>query len=287
MVSAKINITQVQATKTSINPQRESASSNISPSDEQFSALHTDPRNPKESLYSNKCIIIGTIKSAIAIIAIIPQVLLITPRLDDTVLKASLIDAPTIGTKLLIAKRAVFIESESFPCAKTFFADNRKNNIDITKTLTEVKAVFIVLDIPLRLHPPIGLTIEMVRQDLTSGIRQTTKNPSTKVIASTEIAQLVVVLDIAPDIIPIVLIKGKKAFITLHNVLIYALVNSARPTQEWKIVIEKHRVEHSLKALFNAELERELQIEDKAQVTIISVNIETKLRATLSTPEKI
>ena len=48
---------------------------------------------------------IGSIISAIAIIAITPHEFFINDRDEDTVLNASLTDAPTNGTKLLIANR--------------------------------------------------------------------------------------------------------------------------------------------------------------------------------------
>lgn len=218
IVREKINKTHVQAIKTNINPQIESASSSISPSVIQPKALQIAPSKPKESLYNKIWIIIGTIKSEIAIIAIMPQVFFIIERLEATAFKESLIEAPTMGTKLLIAKRAVFIVIESLPCASTFFADKIKKSIDITNTITEVNVVLIVLEIPFKLQPLIGLTIEIVKQALTSGNRHTTKKLSVREIAITEVEQLIAVEDIAPVIIPIALIKGRKAFITLHNV---------------------------------------------------------------------
>ena len=69
-----------------------------------------DARRLKESLYKNKFIIIGSIINAITIMAITPLVLLIMDILLATVLNASFIDEPTIGTKLLIANLAVFNE---------------------------------------------------------------------------------------------------------------------------------------------------------------------------------
>ena len=52
IVREKINKTHVQAIKTNINPQIESASSSISPSVIQPKALQIAPSKPKESLYN-------------------------------------------------------------------------------------------------------------------------------------------------------------------------------------------------------------------------------------------
>ena len=69
----------------------------------------------KEILFKNRLIIMGRVIIAIETIAIIPQEDFIRDRLELRVLRASLTEEPTSGTKLLIAKRAVFIERESAP----------------------------------------------------------------------------------------------------------------------------------------------------------------------------
>lgn len=110
-----MNKTQVQHTSVKRNVQIELASSRIEPCSSHPTILETEPSIPKESLFKNKKIISGSIITAMAIIAIIPQELFINDILVETVRRASFIDAPTIGTKLLIAKRAVFIDKESTP----------------------------------------------------------------------------------------------------------------------------------------------------------------------------
>ena len=67
-------------------------------------------------MFKNRLIIIGSIKTTIEIIATTPQEFLINAKLEVTVLKASLTEEPTRGTKLLIAKRAVLIDKLSALC---------------------------------------------------------------------------------------------------------------------------------------------------------------------------
>ena len=110
MVNAKINKTQVQQTRVNKKPHIESASSKIAPSLYPPIDFDIDVNIEKESLFRNRFIIIGSIKTIIEIIAITPQEFFIKERLEVTVRSASLTDEPTRGTKLLMAKRAVFIE---------------------------------------------------------------------------------------------------------------------------------------------------------------------------------
>ena len=113
IVSAKINKTQVQETIVNKNPQIESASSRIALSLLTLIIFATDDKILKESLFKKRFIIIGSIRTAKEIIPIIPEDFFIRSRLEFTVLKASFTDAPTRGTKLLIANLAVLIETES------------------------------------------------------------------------------------------------------------------------------------------------------------------------------
>jgi len=106
----------VQHTSVNKNPQIESASSKIAPSLFPPIDFDIEDRMEKESLFKNKFIIIGSINTTMAMIATIPQELLIKERLDVTVLKASFTEEPTRGTKLLIAKRAVLIDKLSTLC---------------------------------------------------------------------------------------------------------------------------------------------------------------------------
>lgn len=120
MTRAKINKTQVQQTSVRANPQTESASSNTVASRCPPIALDIVAKIENESLFKNKFIMIGNIKTAIAIIAMMPHEFLISERLAVTVFNDSLTLEPTKGTKLLIANLAVFIEIVSTPCAIVF-----------------------------------------------------------------------------------------------------------------------------------------------------------------------
>lgn len=120
IVNAKINKTQLQQTRVSIKPQIESASSKIVASRCPPIAFDIVANTENESLFKNKLIIMGSIRTAIDIIPIIPQELLIKERLAVTVRRDSFIDEPTKGTKLLIANLAVFTEMESTLCAMVF-----------------------------------------------------------------------------------------------------------------------------------------------------------------------
>ena len=103
----------MQATIVNKKPQHESASSKIALSLSALTSCAIEERMLKESLFKNRLIIIGSIITAIAIIAIIPEDFLIKERLEETVRIASLTEEPTKGTKLLIANLTVFCERES------------------------------------------------------------------------------------------------------------------------------------------------------------------------------
>ncbi len=115
-----MNNMQVQETNVNKKPQTESASSKTVLSLLQLSSLDKEESRLNDSLFKNKLIIIGNIITATAIIAIIPQDFFINERLALTVLSASLTEAPTNGTKLLIANLAVFKEMESALCERVF-----------------------------------------------------------------------------------------------------------------------------------------------------------------------
>lgn len=150
IVNEKINKMQVQRTSVSKNPHIELASSITPYSLLQPSAFAIEAEILKNSLYNSNAMIIGNIRSAIVIIAIIPQEFFMSERLAVTVLKASFTVEPIIGIKLLIANLAVFIEIESAVCDKTFLQDKTNIKIDIINTVTPVNVFFNVLDIPLK-----------------------------------------------------------------------------------------------------------------------------------------
>ena len=75
----------------------------------------------------------------------IPQLDFITERLVDTDLKASLIDEPITGIRLLMANLAVFMLKVSAPCEIIPFAVNTNMKTDIINNVMPVKAFLIIL----------------------------------------------------------------------------------------------------------------------------------------------
>ena len=217
IVNPKINRTDAQATKVNKNVQTELASLNISPSLFKPISFDTELKNPKEILLSSKLMITGMIISKITIIAITPQEFLIMLKLLLTVLKASFIEAPTIGTKLLIANFAVFIDKVSAPCEIMFF--NEKINIKtvIVKIVIDVNAVLTVFVSPLKSFPPIGFIQAKAKHIFTRGRRETIKKLSTILINSAIEVLATAALVILPHIMLITLISGKNEFTTRHN----------------------------------------------------------------------
>lgn len=100
----------MQATSVNKKLQIESASSKIVASLCPLIAFDIVASIENDSLLRKRLINIGSIRTTMEIIAIIPQEFFINERLEVTVLKASFTDEPTRGTKLLIANLAVFID---------------------------------------------------------------------------------------------------------------------------------------------------------------------------------
>ena len=101
-----------------------------------------------EILLSTKYIIIGKIIKNTMKIPKTPQELFITPMLEETARSDSFTDAPTNGTKLLTTNFAVFKDTVSALCAKTFLSEKTKVKIDITNTVIEVNAVRTDFEMP-------------------------------------------------------------------------------------------------------------------------------------------
>ena len=216
MVKPKINKTHAQTTNVSKKVQIEFASSSIASSPFDPISFDIELNKPKDSLFSKRLIIIGIMIIIITIIAITPQEFLIILRLLVTVLNASLIDAPTIGTKLLIANLAVFIDKESDPCDITFFKEKINMKIDIVKMMTEVNVALIVLVIPLKSLLPIGLIQIKARQILTRGSKETIKKLSIMAINKVMEVLITAAFVMFPHIMLNTLINGKKELTTRH-----------------------------------------------------------------------
>ena len=125
-----------------------------------------------------------------------------------------------MGTKLLIANLAVFIDIESAPCAKIFLKEKTNIKIDMTNTVTEVKVFLISLDMPPNSIPPSAFIQLNIRHKFTKGSMKATKKPSTIEINKTIEALDIVAEVIFPLIICIVAIIGAKALITLQIISI-------------------------------------------------------------------
>ena len=231
IVTAKMKRIHVQQTMVNMCVQSALASSNISPCLSHFKIREIPPKSPNESLFKNRYITIGSIISAIKIIASAPQELLIMPRLAETVRNASFIEAPTIGTKELIAKRAVLIVSVSAPWEITFFKERINIKTDIINIVTEVNVVLMSLEIPPNSIPPIDLTQLKTIQILTSGSIHATNKTSVREINNTIAPLLIAAVDIFPLSICIVAIIGAKDDIVLQRILVYAVTLLARDTQ--------------------------------------------------------
>ena len=178
IVIEKIKRVQVQAIKVSIYVHKESASSKIALCMPQSIVLDMPPRSPKQSLFRKTYIIIGSIISAMTNIATTPHEFLIILRLVETVRNASLIEAPTMGTKLLIAKRAVFIDKRSASCVRIFLKEKININIDITNIVTEVNVFLTILETPPNSIPPRLFAQLSIIHIFTSGIIKTTRKLS-------------------------------------------------------------------------------------------------------------
>ena len=142
----------------------------------------------------------------------------IIPMLEDTVLNDSFTDAPTRGTKLLIANLAVLSESVSAPCAKTFLSEKTKVKIDIIKTVTEVKVVRVTLEIAPNSYPPIDFIQENIIESFINGNISLTRQVFITAIKIIIEVFSSIALEIFPLIISTVVIIGTNAFIDSQSV---------------------------------------------------------------------
>ena len=237
-------------------------------------------------MFKNRLITIGSINTATEIIAIIPHEFFINERLAVTVLSDSLTEEPTSGTKLLIAKRAVFIDKESTLWAIVFLYERTNIKIDITNTVTDVKAVFIDFDIPPKSSVPfMDLAQPRASEAFVSGNINETKNPSTKLIKRSMEPLEITAAVILPPIVKVAVIIGRKAPITVQRTPIYwaALLTSKVHTLKTVTVIQTQ--EHKENASFSPSLEIGALIALKTEIIIIKINIDAKLFNTSLIPD--
>ena len=218
----------------------------------QFKIFEIPPKSPNEILFRNRYIIIGNIINAIITIAKTPQELFIKPRLDETVRNASFIDAPTIGRKLLIAKRAVLIVSVSAPCDIMFLREKTNIKMDIINIVTEVKEFLISLDIPANSMPPIYLIELNTKQIFISGSIHETNNTSVSAIKRTIAPLPIAAVDIFPLSICIVAIIGANDDIAFIKILEYVVTFVAKDAHTLNTYIVMHSVEHDVNAICKA-----------------------------------
>lgn len=203
-----------------------------------------------------------------------------------TVLKASLTEAPTRGTKLLIAKRAVFKVRLSELWDNMFFVVKININIDITKTVTEVKVVFNVFEIPLKLPPPSGLMQAKDIQSFTRGSIKPTKNASINDISTSISVFKTTALERLPFIMLSVVISGTNAFITLDSVFKYEPTVLESEIQTLNTVSVTTRIEHIENDFFNASFVNELARVEKIDDMISKISIPENTLITSSTLAK-
>lgn len=203
-----------------------------------------------------------------------------------TVLKASLTEAPTRGTKLLIAKRAVFRVRLSELWDNMFLVVKININIDITKTVTEVKVVFNVFEIPLKLPPPRGFMQANDIHSFTSGSIKPTKKASINEISTSINVFKTTALEMFPFIMLSVVIKGANAFITCDSVFKYDPTVLEREIQTLNTVSVTTRIEHIENDFFNASFVSEFARVEKIDDMISKINIPENTLTTSSTLAK-
>ena len=123
-------------------------------------------------------------------------------------------EAPTIGTKLLIANLAVFNETVSAPCVSIFLNEEINIKSDIIKTVTDVNVFLTSLDNPPNSTPPIDFTQLNIIQIFINGSMQAIRKPSVMEISKIIVAFVIVAVEILPLIISIDVIIGAKELIT-------------------------------------------------------------------------
>lgn len=228
----------------------------------------------------------GSIRTAIDIIPIIPQELLIKERLAVTVRRDSFIDEPTKGTKLLIANLAVFTEIESTLCAMVFLYERTNINIDITNTVTDVKVVFTVLEIPLKSSSPLKERAQPnAKEMLVSGTIKDSKKFSTILMNSSIEPFETTAADRLPSIVNKDIIMGKNALIILQRIFIYSRAFEAKPPHMLNTVIEMQRLEQSEKTKLIPLSEMLALNALKIEIRIINTRTETKLFNTKPIPD--
>ena len=196
-----------------------------------------------DTLFKNRLIIIGSINTTIVIIPSIPDVLLMRDKLVVTDFKASFTEAPTNGTRLLIANRAVLIDKESAPCAIVFLYEKTNIKTDIEKTVIDEKVTFNVFEIPLKSH---ALLSELMqpneRQADVIGSINLAKKLSMKEMKSSIELLVTIALVVLPVMIVREIIIGVNEFITFDNKLTNVIVDFESSVTTPKIHKETDKV---------------------------------------------
>ena len=167
-----------------------------------------------------------------------------------------------------------------------FFVVKININIDITKTVTEVKVVFSVFEIPLKLPPPSGLMQAKDIQSFTRGSINPTKNASINDISTSISVFKTTALEILPFIMLSVVISGTNAFITLDRVFRYEPTVLESEIQTLNTVSVTTRIEHIENDFFNASFVNELARVEKIDDMISKISIPENTLITSSTLAK-
>ena len=151
-----------------------------------------------------------------------------------------------------------------------FLAEKINIKIDIVNTVTEVKVVFSVFDIPLKLFPLRGFIHEKDIQSLIIGKSMLTINVSTRAINTIIRVFDTTALEMFPFIMFKVVISGTNAFIMLQRALKYEVTDLHKEIQILNTVSDSVKIEQMENALLIDSLEKASDSDVKIVEHIIS-----------------
>lgn len=166
-----------------------------------------------------------------------------------------------------------------------FLYERTNINIDITNTVTEVKAVFTVFEIPLK---SISLFRELAQpkaKDIfVNGTIKVRRNCSIIVMKNSIELFDTMAVEIVPPIVKRAKIIGINAPIILQSTFMYSVALATNPPQILNTVTEMHRLEQREKAIFTLLSDTDELSELKTEISIISTRIDAKFLITPSMP---
>ena len=158
-----------------------------------------------------------------------------------------------------------------------FLYERTNINIDITNTVTEVKAVLIVFEIPLRSR---SVFIERAQPNakeiFANGIIEESKKLSTIFINKSMEPFDTIAADMLPPIVKSAIIMGINAPIILQRIFMYSVAFNINPPQILKTVTDIQRLEHSEKTKFTPEFDKEELSALNIEIKINNINTDAK-----------